>query len=280
MKFCAVVVWYNPDENSIKNIEKYKNFCSKVYIVDNSTKNNFALTKTIDNCVYIPNLKNLGIAKALNIGCQKAKDQGELWCMTMDQDSSWDNDALKLFISKARELMSSKNVSFSPNHKNQIHSVIGGLKFNREDNKKEVKNIDKVISSGNLINLDIWEKVGKFNTDLFIDEVDHEFCYRLKSVGYEIYKFQNIFMIHTLGKVKRTFFPRVCKHSGIRLFYIFRNMLYIKEKYYYYYKKNGYGQYMFFSYIQKLLEFNKEDLSYIHQGIKAFKNGEFGEYNK
>jgi rhamnosyltransferase len=74
----------------------------------------------IDNVLYYPNYQNFGIAKALNIGCQKALDEGYEWVLTMDQDSFWSNpEELQRYIQFSEKLYlnNAKNISFSPGMK-------------------------------------------------------------------------------------------------------------------------------------------------------------------
>lgn len=281
MNFCAVVVWYNPDYQSVNNILKYNSLCSKVFIVDNSFNDNSILAKKIQNAVYYPNFSNVGIGEALNFGCEQGLINNFEWCMTMDQDSSWDENVLNEYL-KLIEINSNEiNVSFAPVHSNKIKSLIGDIKNKKSQNIHDTINFpDKVMTSGNFIKLSVWEKIGKFNSELFIDEIDHEFSYRLITNGYKICEFQNILMIHTLGNVKKTILPRPCKHSGARLYYIFRNILYIKHHYRSFYKRNGYTKYLIFAYIQKVLELKFTDLSYMHKGIKAYKQNKFGKINE
>ena len=276
----CVVIWYNPTIDAVKNIQKYSIHFERIFIIDNSFSNNSNLAEKISNSTYLSNNSNLGIAKALNIGCNFALNNNFEWCMTMDQDSSWEHDELTLFFSEIEKIDNQEIMSFAPSHTNAIKSQVGYVIDSKKNGSKHnflFKN--KVMTSGNLINLKTWNLVGKFNELLFIDEVDHEFCYRLNNSGFKICEFQNIFMIHTLGNVKRTFLPRPCKHSGVRLYYIFRNILYIKKMFPFYYKIEKYRRYMTFAIIQKILEFKFKDLKYIHQGKKAFKHNNFGAYN-
>lgn len=279
MKFATVIIWYNPIESSVKNIIRYSSSCSSIYIVDNSNNDNSSLAAKISNSIYIPNLSNLGIAKATNIGCERAFQDGFDWVMTMDQDSSWDITELKKFINLIENNKDGTIASFAPTHSNQIKSVIGDIK-NKTKNKtdKEIIFQSKVMASGNIINLDIWKNCGKFNEKLFIDEVDHEFCYRLLKNGYKICEFQDVYMFHTLGNVKKTILPRPCKHSGVRLFYIFRNILFIKQNYPENFKNNGYKKYITVTFIQKLFELKFSDLKYIFEGIYSFKKNIYGSY--
>ena len=103
--------------------------------------------------------------------------------------------------------------------------------------------------------------------------------YRLNHAGYKICEFQNIYMVHTLGHVQKTILPRPCKHSGVRLYYIFRNMSYIKKVFPQEFKAEHYKKYMFFAVLQKCLELKLKDLRYIIQGIKDCKKNRFGKYH-
>ena len=71
MKIPAVVVFYNPSEENIKNIKVYEKSVAKIYVVDNSDDEVIRLknTKKIE---YIKLYTNKGIASALNEGAKKA----------------------------------------------------------------------------------------------------------------------------------------------------------------------------------------------------------------
>ena len=276
----SITVWYNPSQQDLESIKTYNSFFEKIYIIDNSSKDNNNLAAQISNALYVPNNENLGIARALNIGCKKAMEDGFKWVMTMDQDSSWNKDVLEHYLSAVCSNTDETIKSFAPKHRNEIKSLVGDIKYKLED--KDVNDVNfpaKVMTSGNIISLETWNNIGHFNEELFIDEVDHEFCYRLNHAGYKICEFQNIYMVHTLGLVKKTLLPRPCKHSGLRLYYIFRNMLYIKKVFPQEYKSQHYKKYMTFAIIQKCLEFKFKDLNYIRQGIKACKKNKFGKYH-
>ena len=79
MKLTSVIVWYNPLElksphSAVANIHTYSAQFDKVYIVDNSNTDNSKIAQKISNAVYIPLMKNYGIAYALNRGFEKAME--------------------------------------------------------------------------------------------------------------------------------------------------------------------------------------------------------------
>lgn len=226
MRLCGVVVWYNPEIQEINNIKSYLHKLDKLFVVDNSIENNEQLLSNLENsCTieYISNGDNLGIAKALNIGCENAIKQGYDWILTMDQDSEFEKIMIEQYINNVEDMIEKDNsiVIFAPTI------------LKTEGQKSGYMN--KVITSGNILNLNVYKEVGGFDNDLFIDEVDHDLCFKLISKGYKIYQFSNIFLKHKLGNPKnvkiiyKSF--TMGNHSYIRKYYMIRNRCVIKERY-------------------------------------------------
>ena len=277
-KIPATVIWYNPDTENIENIKTYIDYVEKVYIIDNSMNNNKKLCSSLNNnkIEYVYNKKNLGIAKALNLACEKAISDGFKWILTMDQDSSFDSKNIEEYLKIFSQIKNDNIGIISPNHvlKNDITKL----------EKDEIFiDTDHVMTSGNLLNLSVWEKVGEFDENLFIDEVDSEMCYRMIEEGYQIKQLNKIKMCHELGNLeKRNFFFRkisILNHNYVRKYYITRNKFYIFKKYkkyrirYVYYILND-----FFKVI--LYEKDKvRKLKYMFKGIKDFFQNKMGELN-
>ena len=272
----ATVIWYNPDNENIKNIRTYIDYVEKLYIIDNSKENNKKLADSLNNlkAEYIYNDKNLGIAKALNLACEKAASEDFEWILTMDQDSSFDSDSINDYF-RAFEKMTKNNVGIiSPRHilKNDID------KFS---DVKESAEVDHVMTSGNLLNLKIWEEIGRFDENLFIDEVDSEICFRIIENGYKVIQLNKIRMFHELGNLeKKNFFTRkisVLNHNHIRKYYIMRNKFYMLKKYkkyrlrYIYYILNDFFKVIFYE-KDKLRK-----LKYMFKGIADFMKNKMGE---
>ena len=96
--------------------------------------------------------------------------------------------------------------------------------------------INTALSSGSLINVKAYDAVGGFLEKLFIDEVDFEFCWHIRSLGYHIYQLNNVVMQHQLGDTKEyKLFGRhlfyVMNEKPIRHYYMQRNQLYIRNQY-------------------------------------------------
>ena len=226
MRLCGVVVWYNPGIQEVNNIKSYLYKLDKLFVVDNSIKNNKSLLSRLDNALnvkYISNGDNVGIAKALNIGCKSAIEEGYDWILTMDQDSEFEYMMMEKYKANVETMIKNNNhiAIFAP-----VTDIIEGNKYGY---------VNRVITSGNILNLNAYETVDGFDDNLFIDEVDHDMCFKLIEGGYKIYQFTDIKLKHKLGdskKVKilnRSFMAM--NHNYIRKYYIVRNRCIIKNRY-------------------------------------------------
>lgn len=295
MLFCSVTVWYNPDDSNAKNILTYSSSCDKCYIVDNSDGDNSSLAAKIPNSVYIPLNRNLGIAAALNAGCSRALKDGFEWCMTMDQDSSWDEGQAALYFSLCRENAGERNASFAPSAefatpvsflglaKRFCRSLLKGKNAAQPSGGMETplkESVDYCITSGNVISLEAWKKIGGFYEPFFIDEVDLEFCFRLKENGFEILKFSNCKMKHVLGKPCRSFYPCVSHHSNERLYYIFRNMLFEKKLHPEFFKKMNYDKQLKARVKEIIFNLRLSQIYYLVKAYGDFRRGKLGRFKK
>lgn len=227
LKIAGVVVLYNPDEKISKNMESYIDNVDKLYVIDNTfKKNNRKLLPKNDKIIYLPNNKNLGIATALNIAAKEALADGFKWLLTMDQDSKFTHKNLTNMIRWLEDNHKKNTGLVSPWHEINI-----GL-------QKPNNDIDyplTVMTSGNIINLDAFKKIGGFNDALFIDCVDFDYCLNLLKHNYKIIRLNNIVLKHELGNIKvdKFLFKRIThsNHSYIRRYYITRNSFYVGNLY-------------------------------------------------
>ena len=241
--FAGVVVLYNPNKEIIKNINSYIEYIDKLYVVDNSSNNNKTLiNKIIENkkIEYIPNYSNLGIAKALNIGAEKAINEKFNYLLTMDQDSDFSGKNLLVLINMIRDYNNNKILIKKFGKKEKI-GIFSPLHVINNDEKilgvpqEEFDSPINVMTSGNIINLDIYKKIGGFNEDYFIDCVDFEYCLKMRKNGFTLIRNNKSKLNHELGNlVKKNIFGKVYKtfeHNYLRRYYIVRNRNYLCKTY-------------------------------------------------
>ncbi|MEB6378348.1 glycosyltransferase family 2 protein [Leclercia adecarboxylata] len=222
----CVVVWYNPSKKELNNIKSYYSHVDRIYIVDNSDSDNSGLLNSPDfsaeKIVYHPNLTNIGIASALNRGCLSAIKDGFEWIMTMDQDSTFpEHEITKFLYEFEAKIKGYEDIAIVAPRSSDLQSH--GF-------------VEKVITSGNIVNLHAYQQVGGFDDELFIDEVDHDFCFKLIQANYKIFLLSNVRMAHSLGnsKIHNFIFNykfHVMHHSPVRKYYIIRNRLIVRKRY-------------------------------------------------
>lgn len=271
---CGVTVLYNPTEEVFENINSYLNGLNKLYLVDNSEKENKKLKdkfiKFSSKIEYIKMNGNEGIAKALNIVKNKAIEENYNWLLTMDQDSSFKNNDFINFVEKIKKFLSNKIAIFYP-----CYDLNNTIKL-----RKKICNIDIILTSGNILNLNLAKEIGDFDEKLFIDEVDHDYCYRIFQKNYQIKEIQDVFLKHKVGEMKKNIFCSITNHNKIRKYYIARNRCYMIKKYPFL-KKVYIG--FILKDIVKIILFEKEKflkIKMIYLGIKDFKNNIMGKINQ
>jgi rhamnosyltransferase len=228
----AVVLYHTDQEALLRNVNSYLPWVKELFVVDNSIKENQGiadrLLKLQKNLSYIPNKHNVGIAAALNTACEQALQRGYKWLLTMDQDSFFAAEEIEKYLKIFREFfMDSTDLAV-------VAPVSGKENAYRSELYSEVVS---VITSGSLINLDIWKQAGGFDEKLFIDEVDHEYCYKVKSAGYRVVLVNQVQLTHRLGvNVQKGYFGMLKKsdriiHHPLRVYFMVRNYLYVRKKY-------------------------------------------------
>lgn len=227
VRIAAVTILYHPAETIIENILTYCREVDVLYIMDNSAESHSFIQENLPfpNIVYLHDSKNEGIAKRLNQAAALAMESGFNWMLTMDQDSYFELGAVSRFVSYIE----------SYEYKN-LTAVFGVNYTEPQMDKSRFKEVPLVITSGSIINLPILKKMGSFDENLFIDEVDSEYCYRSRLSGYKILECSAIYLHHLLGEIKMgrslksgKYTPRRL-HAPIRLYYMVRNYFYVQHK--------------------------------------------------
>jgi rhamnosyltransferase len=231
-KVAAVVVLYFPDHDVYDNIMSYHDQVDLVILVDNSDTPASSLVQLFSGdsrVISINNGTNLGIAVALNQGAREAQAHDCSFLLTMDQDSRANPgmvDILKdLFFSKYLDRLAIA----APFHLTSI----GTAPDTYTPNYKEC---DSVWTSGNLLSLTVFEAAGSFEEKLFIDFVDHEYCLRLKRLGYRVIQSNRAVLHHVIGNNLRSINLLskpivISNHSPLRRYYIMRNRLWVAANY-------------------------------------------------
>ena len=113
-------------------------------------------------------------------------------------------------------------------------SVLGVIeKTYQKSDPGQLIETDFLVSSGMLIPLEILDKVGLPEEELFIDNVDLEWCFRARNMGLSVYGVNNAFMEHSVGdQVIKLGGHVIHLHNPSRQYYIMRNRILLYQRSY------------------------------------------------
>jgi rhamnosyltransferase len=230
-RVAAVVVFYNPLDEHFENIARYLDDVDCLFVVDNSEVPLGETARRLEGMAkvkYLANREHLGIARALNIGAEKALESGCDFLLTMDQDSRACPGMVPAMLACLDKIDVAAAGILSP----------GYLLFGAGSSvpsRSPCEELPVVITSGNLLSLSAYNVAGPFRDDYFIDYVDHEYCLRLRSCGYKIFQINNAYLEHQIGTITTHWYLYrkilLGNHSPIRRYYSFRNRFYFHEAY-------------------------------------------------
>lgn len=231
MKIAGTVILYHSGKYLLKNIQSYLDSIDKLYIIDNTETplpKIKAQCSNLKNTVYFHDGENKGIAARLNQVSEMAINEGYDWLLTMDQDSSFQKESCSEYLNCFSIFEKKHNVSMFG---------VSFLEQLAEPTSCNAVSVHDLITSGSLVNLSLIKTIGYFDENLFIDEVDFEYCLRSVHKGFRIIQFTNIFLNHNLGNIsyhrsyKTNQLSSRTLHSPVRLYYMTRNFLYVQSKY-------------------------------------------------
>ncbi len=231
---CAIIVTYNPTDMLLENVSVLRPQVDRLVIIDNGSGdvalNYVERARREFDCQVIFNRRNLGVAAALNIGIHLARSQDADWVALFDQDSSVDGSFVASMLCAYYECENPEKIAIiTPQTIDKASSTPLPPLTGSSDK------ILACMTSGSLIPLRSFTRCGAFNETLFIDYVDHEFCLRVRSMGFEILQSKSATLLHSLGGM--TFHSILGRnlpttnHGAARRYYMTRNRVWLYQRY-------------------------------------------------
>ena len=230
----GVLVTFSPTEAQKSRIKDIAAELDFLFLVDNTEcESAISVDSFPSNVRVLLNGNVSGIAGALNLGVKKAiKDFGDCFIFLLDQDSSLPpsffarqyNFAVKygrmVVAPKYFDVNSKTFGNYTRLSKWRIYNVMGMEAVQPFE-------VTFAITSGTLIYSSVFEEIGFFREDFFIDHVDSEFCVRLQRADHLILVNPDVVFMHSIGSRKlRKFLGIDFKpnfHSPVRRYYAVRN---------------------------------------------------------
>ncbi len=222
----GVVVWYCPKKSYVDNLKTYSKHLDHTWVIDNSPSDNFHLLDGLGSVTYFFVGRNSGVANGMNEGCSRAIQKGYQYILTMDQDSFFDENDIDRHLKMGLKVMINNEIAVvSPTFTCHVASISSSDLFEAKSS----------ITSGSIIRLSTWRLIGGLEGKFFMDQIDHEFCIRLRREKYKIIVNPKVYMHHSIGNpiTKKIFGREITSYNhypGQRYYYI-RNSLYIRRHY-------------------------------------------------
>ncbi|OAV71620.1 rhamnosyltransferase [Bacteroidales bacterium Barb4] len=226
MRIIGIVILYYPDADVKNNISSYLDSIDKLIVWDNTPGGSDIYLPDNHKIQRMSLNENVGIGKALNEAVLYAKNNAYTHLLTMDQDSYFKDDDCEKYIETIKKVK--QRAIFSPNY------IIHGKKWYKEQDS--ILEVETTMTSGSLYLVSIFDEIGLFRDDFFIDVIDGEFSFRAKKNGILTKIIPYTYLIHNLGVEKKKYkflwmFITSNERSPIRSYYIIRNGVITKHLY-------------------------------------------------
>lgn len=217
-KLACIIVTYNPDVVILgRLISQLLKSSTSIYIVDNrfsDKASNDVRALAMANQEHITLIvfeENYGIAKALNTGIEAALNNQHDLVMLFDQDSVPQDGLIEEMQVVANRLAASDEpiAAIGPrlyDPRSQQFFKFALLKWGVwkkigcANGSKKLIACEFINSSGSLIFLNHWHKIGPFREDFFIDHVETEWYMRVRALGLKCYGYcSQSYLEHQMG---------------------------------------------------------------------------------
>jgi rhamnosyltransferase len=227
----AAIILYNPVEQELENllgaISRKKRH---IFIAINSALS-AELEKILQGLPHATLLRfeeNIGQGAALNQVMRAADLQGYTHLVLFDQDST----PTPCMIEKLKKQMEERErqgdriAALGPCLVTPETGNYRSLTYIWLDREKGIAPF--IPTSGSLINLEIWKRIGPFREDYFIGGIDVEWGFRARKQGFSSIVTLDIPMVHRWGTASedgQKWLPQILRQSDLRNYFYLRNMV-------------------------------------------------------
>jgi len=243
---CAIVVTHNPEVGALLKLLGQLNKETDFVVIDNGSqsidriKNSISVYSRCQSLNCLP--ENVGLAQALNIGLTLTIEANYDVAFLFDQDSSLCDLYIERMLSAFANVsgLSDNKIAalgpriINPQTKQQTKFKLFDRLIFRSDrffnNSKQHYHADFLITSGTLIPLQILQQTGLMKASYFIDNIDLEWCFRARSMGFELVGTDQAVLYHAIGERSTNPLVRrgiMAQHNPSRTYYSSRNRVHL-----------------------------------------------------
>ena len=249
----AVIVTYNPDLDTVRQaLVSLSAQCAAV-IIDNGSSESLilrlkSLASEFGSAELICLEENMGIAFAQNRAINHiiAMRTGVNFTILLDHDSIPDSRMVSSLEQTFRDQQVRSRVAgvgpvlYDPRDNKHLNfhkirfGLWGKIKPGSSGMKNPVVEVDSLNSSGTLLSNKVFTETGGFDSSLFIDHVETDWCFKAKFIGYKLFGTVSTQLIHYMGDDVCHYWllkkRRMPYRSPARHYYIVRNSVLLQKR--------------------------------------------------
>ncbi len=247
-RVCALIVTFQPDLAQLSQmVERLAPQVEGVLLVDNGSQPPPSLASPgADSLHWLRLERNLGLGAAQNLGIRWAREQGFSHLLLSDQDSLFEPGIVATLMAGLRQLQAQgvRVAAVGPAYWDpRTDSVRPFVRFSgwgvqRQscDGRSDLIETDFLIASGTLAPMTSFAQIGLVEEGFFIDNLDLEWSFRARSLGFRLFGVCRARLQHLLGDqvVKFWLFRwwHLYRHGPLRQYYIARNRVHLYRRSY------------------------------------------------
>ena len=228
-----IVVLFNPDEAAIGSLMELAEAELHPLAVVNAIDADSLARLQLTGIELLVNPSNLGLARAFNQGIERALAGGAEYVMLLDQDTRPPDGMASALLARADRFVASGGqlgcLGPCPIDRKQPKAQAFARATRPADPTTGLVPVQTIISSGMLIPSSAILQTGGMWNELFIDHIDHEWCFRAAARGLAVMIAPDIPMPHDMGDDGFAFRGRYkpIHRSPPRQYYLVRNTLWL-----------------------------------------------------
>jgi len=224
----SVIVLYHPSEEVATLIASSAlNVGSVIVVVNAAEEKLLEKIALVEKVTILRNSSNVGLAIALNMGISYAFEKVDAdFVALFDQDSLPTAGLIEALV---YEFESSGLLNLACIGPRLIDVKGDGIISRKKNPQIDISKVCSIPTSGSVISKTAFYDIGPMLDRLFIDGIDHEWCFRAYSKGYVVKVSDHQDMIHDMGDIGINYCGQYkpIHRSPIRHYYIIRNTLYL-----------------------------------------------------
>lgn len=222
-----VVVLFHPADADIDSLVALSDRGWNPVAVINAASDHAVVRLRTAGIEVVQNPANQGLARALNQGIERVFATGADYVMLLDQDTRPPAGMLGDLLARAERFVAAGGRLASLGPCPADRKVRG----HRTGAAGTVRRVDTIITSGQVIPRTAHAAVGGMWNELFIDYIDHEWCFRAGAAGLETVMAEDVAMPHDMGDaaVGPRGHERIVHRSPVRHFHLVRNALWLQR---------------------------------------------------